>query len=219
MKGRAISDETKKIVVANPVRARDEPSSSRRKAGTVPMAMPVARNWPNTATSSWAVGESAAVEMGRPYLNSFVAGKPGPASYPRRYRFNRPDRYVRAVTSAPAPKPCVSCGRVITWRKKWEQNWDEVKYCSDACRSRKVSALDDQLSSAIMLLLGKRQNGATICPSEAAQLISPDDWRDLMEPARRAARRLMNDGRVEITQRGKPIDPSTARGPIRIRLS
>jgi hypothetical protein len=22
----------------------------------------------------------------------------------------------------------------MTWRKRWERNWDEVKYCSDACR-------------------------------------------------------------------------------------
>lgn len=31
-------------------------------------------------------------------------------------------------------KPCVACGRPMTWRKRWERNWDEVKYCSDACR-------------------------------------------------------------------------------------
>jgi hypothetical protein len=22
----------------------------------------------------------------------------------------------------------------MTWRKKWEKNWDDVKYCSDRCR-------------------------------------------------------------------------------------
>jgi hypothetical protein len=22
----------------------------------------------------------------------------------------------------------------MTWRKRWAKNWDEVKYCSDACR-------------------------------------------------------------------------------------
>ncbi len=44
-----------------------------------------------------------------------------------------------------------------------------------------------------------------------------DDWRELMEPARRAARRLVVDGEVEITQRGVVVDPSTAKGAIRIR--
>lgn len=31
-------------------------------------------------------------------------------------------------------KPCAVCGRPMTWRKRWARNWDEVKYCSDACR-------------------------------------------------------------------------------------
>ncbi|MFM2186640.1 MAG: DUF2256 domain-containing protein [Burkholderiaceae bacterium] len=31
-------------------------------------------------------------------------------------------------------KPCVTCGRPMTWRKAWARNWDEVKHCSDACR-------------------------------------------------------------------------------------
>ena len=31
-------------------------------------------------------------------------------------------------------KTCVACGRPFDWRKKWERCWDEVKYCSDACR-------------------------------------------------------------------------------------
>jgi hypothetical protein len=32
-------------------------------------------------------------------------------------------------------KPCVACGRPMTWRKAWAKNWADVKYCSDACRS------------------------------------------------------------------------------------
>jgi hypothetical protein len=31
-------------------------------------------------------------------------------------------------------KPCATCGRPMTWRKRWAKNWDTVKYCSDACR-------------------------------------------------------------------------------------
>ncbi|MFM7627390.1 MAG: DUF2256 domain-containing protein [Gammaproteobacteria bacterium] len=36
-----------------------------------------------------------------------------------------------------APRPsrtCEHCGRPFEWRKKWERDWDQVKYCSDACR-------------------------------------------------------------------------------------
>jgi hypothetical protein len=35
-------------------------------------------------------------------------------------------------------KTCLACGRPFTWRKKWERVWDEVKYCSDRCRSAGV---------------------------------------------------------------------------------
>jgi hypothetical protein len=31
-------------------------------------------------------------------------------------------------------KPCVACQRPFVWRKKWARNWEQVKFCSDACR-------------------------------------------------------------------------------------
>ncbi|RYY56071.1 MAG: DUF2256 domain-containing protein [Chitinophagaceae bacterium] len=39
-------------------------------------------------------------------------------------------------------KRCASCGRPFTWRKKWERNWDEVKYCSDRCRNARNAQQD-----------------------------------------------------------------------------
>ncbi|MDA2967881.1 MAG: DUF2256 domain-containing protein [Actinomycetota bacterium] len=33
------------------------------------------------------------------------------------------------------PKVCAACNRPFEWRKKWERVWDEVRWCSDACRS------------------------------------------------------------------------------------
>jgi len=117
----------------------------------------------------------------------------------------------------PEPKVCQSCGRRIEWRKKWERDWDSVRYCSQSCRRHGVSAVDLQLEATIRDLLGKRAATSTICPSDAARAVSPDDWRDLMEPARRAARRLVAAGEVDITQGGRVVDPSTAKGPIRIR--
>lgn len=115
-------------------------------------------------------------------------------------------------------KTCASCGRRIEWRKKWAKDWDQVRYCSDACRRRKVTAEDERLEASILRLLDARRDGATICPSEAARDVGTDDtWRDLMEPARRAARRLVAAGEVEITQQGRVVDPSTAKGAIRVR--
>ena len=114
-------------------------------------------------------------------------------------------------------KSCVACGREITWRKKWARDWDEVKHCSDACRRRRTTPVDDALEASILTLLDTRARGATICPSEAARQVGGQQWRDLMEPARAAARRLVAADRVEITQAGHVVDPSTAKGPIRIR--
>ncbi|MBL7981868.1 MAG: DUF2256 domain-containing protein [Flavobacteriales bacterium] len=34
-------------------------------------------------------------------------------------------------------KTCATCGRPFQWRKKWEKVWDEVKYCSDRCRTNR----------------------------------------------------------------------------------
>lgn len=119
----------------------------------------------------------------------------------------------------PPPKPCLACGRTIEWRKKWERDWDEVRYCSAACRRRKLKPVDEALERVILELLAGRSRGATICPSEAAREVEATAWRDLMEPARSAARRLVARGEVVITQKGKVVDPSKARGPIRVRKS
>ena len=105
----------------------------------------------------------------------------------------------------------------MAWRKSWERNWDQVRYCSTGCRKRRVSDVDKTLEAAIVELLDARARDASICPSEAARAVGGEDWRELMEPARRAARRLVAEGRVVITQQGKVVDPSTAKGAIRIR--
>lgn len=137
---------------------------------------------------------------------SRARGRPRPSTHPE---------------ASPAEKICVSCGRLMAWRAKWARNWDQVKYCSDACRRRAVRDVDLALEQAILNLLSNRPAAATICPSEAARAVSGDAdeaaWRSLMEPARRAARRLAQAGSIEITQNGRAIDAATARGPIRLR--
>ena len=34
-------------------------------------------------------------------------------------------------------KVCVICGKPFTGRKKWQQVWAEVKYCSEKCKRAK----------------------------------------------------------------------------------
>lgn len=131
------------------------------------------------------------------------------------------DRRAGGPANDRAEKVCGSCGRRIEWRAKWARDWDAVRWCSDACRARGVRPVDRELEVSILTLLAARAVDATICPSEAARAVggNPDNetWRALMEPARRAARRLVAAGEVEITQGGRVVDPSTAKGPIRIR--
>jgi hypothetical protein len=39
-----------------------------------------------------------------------------------------------AKTDLPT-KLCAACGRPFAWRKKWARDWEQVRFCSDRCRS------------------------------------------------------------------------------------
>ena len=80
-----------------------------------------------------------------------------------------------------------------------------------------MTASTGQAKSAILGLLAQRDHGKTICPSEAARELDPDGYRELMPLVRRAAAELAAERRIEVTQRGEPVDPASARGPIRLR--
>ena len=134
-----------------------------------------------------------------------------------------PDKLRKRESETPKKeKTCKACGRAFAWRKKWEKDWDVVKYCSDACRGNKPGEADAALEAAILQLLAERGRDKTICPSEAAKLVGGKDtrqaWEGLMEPARAAARRLVAQGKIVITQGGRVVDGSTAKGPIRLKL-
>ncbi|MGW3989593.1 DUF3253 domain-containing protein [Streptomyces sp. NPDC004830] len=80
--------------------------------------------------------------------------------------------------------------------------------------------LGKRLERAIMDLLERRAATSSICPSDAARAAydgDDDGWRALMDPARRAAWRLVAAGEVEVTQAGRPVSETEARGPLRIR--
>ncbi len=54
---------------------------------------------------------------------------------------------MKRVAKADLPtKICPACNRPFAWRKKWARMWDEVRYCSERCRSdrsRKRRSADD----------------------------------------------------------------------------
>ena len=108
----------------------------------------------------------------------------------------------------------MSCGRTIEWRRKWARDWEQVRYCSDACRRRKVTDVDVALENALRQALDRR--GASVDPLTIARTLG-GDGPDLAEPARRAARRLVATGDFELVAQGRVVDPSTAKGAIRLR--
>ncbi len=84
-----------------------------------------------------------------------------------------------------------------------------------------MSDRDEELEAAMLRLLAARGADKTICPSEAARAVGgdhPDGWGPLMQPARRIAVRLMKEGRIVITRKGRPVDPDDFRGVYRLRL-
>ena len=56
-------------------------------------------------------------------------------------------------------KICAACGLKFVWRKKWEKNWANVKYCSDRCRSKKSKTSEEKkkLEKAARLAAAKRK--------------------------------------------------------------
>lgn len=114
-------------------------------------------------------------------------------------------------------KNCAVCGRVMEWRKAWEKNWESIKYCSDACRKNKSKMNSSHLENEILSLLKTRSRESTICPSE---VLTGDDKNNKlkMEEVRQAARRLVHQDKIEITQKGQVVNPSNFKGPIRLKL-
>jgi Protein of unknown function (DUF3253) len=75
------------------------------------------------------------------------------------------------------------------------------------------------LRTTLLGLLNQRGPGKTICPSEVARALSPEDWRELMPTVREIGVELAAEGQIVVRQRGQVVNPKTARGPIRYGLA
>ena len=74
------------------------------------------------------------------------------------------------------------------------------------------------IETALLRLIGERA-GRTVDPTEAARALGgthPDQWGPLMQPIRRVAVALAEQGRLVILRKGKPVDPRDFKGVYRI---
>jgi len=74
----------------------------------------------------------------------------------------------------------------------------------------------------MLRLLEERGEGKTICPSEAARAVAGSEerakWEPLMSAVREVAVRMVEEGKIVVTQKGRVVDGATAKGAIRFRL-
>lgn len=96
-------------------------------------------------------------------------------------------------------------------------------------KARTVSAnfsttdLSQSIETLILELLKARSIGASVCPSEVARALHPEQWRTSMNEVRAVAARMALKGKLRITQSDTQLDPERVlqglvRGPIRLRL-
>lgn len=78
------------------------------------------------------------------------------------------------------------------------------------------------IGGRILDLLEARAPGATICPSDVARSLEPDDeaaWRALMPQVREVADRLRRSGYIRVTAKGEELESAQdAKGPIRLAV-
>ncbi|TMJ04207.1 MAG: DUF3253 domain-containing protein [Alphaproteobacteria bacterium] len=75
------------------------------------------------------------------------------------------------------------------------------------------------IEAALLRLIGERAPGKTLDPAEVARALGgahPDGWGPLMQPVRRVAVALAEQGRIVILRKGKPVDPRDFRGVYRL---
>lgn len=75
------------------------------------------------------------------------------------------------------------------------------------------------IEAMLLRLTGERGPDKTLDPTEAARSLGgshPDQWGPLMQPIRRVAVALAEQGRLVILRKGKPVDPRDFKGVYRL---
>lgn len=75
----------------------------------------------------------------------------------------------------------------------------------------------EELRAEILRQVTERGSDKSICPSEVARAYG-DGWNSLMGPVRAAAQALSREGLIDILRKGRPVEPDSIKGVIRLRL-
>ena len=77
---------------------------------------------------------------------------------------------------------------------------------------------EQAIAATILTFAAHRGKEKSTCPSEIARMLFPDDWRMHMKEVVDLAIDLQNRGKVQITQKGLPVDIERIKGPVRIKI-
>lgn len=75
------------------------------------------------------------------------------------------------------------------------------------------------IEATLLRLVAEHGPGKTVDPTEAARVLGgphSDGWGPLMQPIRRVAVKLAEEGRLVILRKGKPVDPRDFKGVYRL---
>jgi hypothetical protein len=82
--------------------------------------------------------------------------------------------------------------------------------------------MSDPIETAIFEKLAKADpksvGGKSIEPSDVAKELQPEQWQRMLPKVKATALGLMRQGKLTITKKGKPVDPTSFKGVIRLRL-
>ena len=92
-------------------------------------------------------------------------------------------------------------------------------YNIDQTKEINLQTNNQKIRAQFLELARKRGPGKTFCPSEIARQVEPHNWRARMEEIRSVGQELVADDFLLCTQKGNPVDPKAAIGPIRFGLS
>lgn len=135
--------------------------------------------------------------------------------------------------------PCLICANPIKQLRQQTTNFplhesdseerSRIIYFCPNCQSVSPGILRAQKSKpgkvskgikvTIIEMLAARSRSKSICPSEVARAIEPNNWRSLMGDVRAAADELVKENRIIILQKHRAVSSAlNAKGPIRLAL-